>query len=378
MNPILLDKQDILTLWEMNADRHAEEPFKEVRNFLGYYRAEHSDANIPDMFEYNYSNKRSPHTHPSVKLDVLEEFADFFNGKININENFLRLVNCLPKDTKISCTTNYFKYLNNKYPDFFEQVTAAMETRNTMRHHENNIIVAWVGLVHENKLSFKDQEVFEFMKDNFYEKDNTVIKKINILNRFDVDKVTPILTSILKQYDKNPAIIDAVSNYYEENGIAHTKAEIPLFEAVEHKLFHFNMKFQPEGVMQKLNVKEKDARNILIWACYYLAEHAYHGVQRERTTGEEQNASYDKPITLKIITPYEHVMKDAKPIYEEALQVLFNSDFLTPQRIKGLQENRFDENLAKEFKAFIKPAKLRQELSNTLTEKEDKAPRIKV
>lgn len=377
MNPIFLDKQDIFTLWDMNGDRQAEEPFKHIKKFLNYYKIEHHDEYVPDMFEYNYSNKRG-NTHHSVKLDFLADFAQFFDSKIKVNENFICLINCLPRDTKTSSTVKYFKYMNDKYPDFFNQVTQAMDQKNIIAYHENNIVAGWISLVVENKAQFKNQKLFSFMEIDIHEKEATLVKKINILNRFDLDKTLGILDTTLRQNEKNPAIINAVANYYKQNNIAHSKVEIPIFEVSEQRLFHLDMKFQPEGVMQKLNVKEKDARNILIWACYYLGEHAYHGVVNERTNGEEANASYDKPISLRIITPYEHALQDAKPIYDEALQILFNSDFLTSERIKKLQHDRYDENIAKEFKAFIKPAKLQQELSSRLVEKEYKNPKMKI
>lgn len=373
--PIFLDKQDILTLWEMNGDRHVEEPFKNVRHFIYHYRSLHNGEYVPDMFEYNFSNKNG---HASQTLDRLVDFAEFFDGKIEVNENFIRLINRLPKPTKISSTIKYFKYMNEKYPDFFNQVTQAMDEKNTLTYHENNIMAAWIALAGENKTEFKNQKIFTFMEINMHEKTTTLVKKIDIFNKFDLDKTLPFIETTLRQNEKSPAIIDAVAQYYEQNGIAHSKLEIPIVQQNEQRLFHLNMSFQPEGVMQKLNVSEKDARNILIWASYYLAEHAYHGVVTERATGEESNANYDKPITLRVITPYEHALQDAKPIYDEALHVLFNSDFLTPQKIKKLQFDRFDENMAKEFKEFIKPAKLKQELSNKLAEKEDKTPRMKI
>lgn len=374
---IQLDKEDILKIWELNGDIDDDSPLHRITEFITPYKKLNPFVTIPYTFEFKIFLNKS-HIRGGLKIDILNEFAAFFDKKINIDEIFILLLNSLPKKTKNSSMTQIFKYLDLKYPEYFKEVTEAMDKSNIIKYHQDNVVNSWLILAKDKKATFKGQEIFNFIKNVIYEKDSTLSRKIIFLNNFDKEKVIPILDSILDAYDNNPIIIDAIHQYNQMNNIATEKKEIPIFNSTEKHLFHYEMEFKPEGVMQKLNIKLKEARKVSIWISYFLAEHLCPVVSRKRLIGNEIHYNYEKKISLKISTPYESAFNEAKITYSEALDVFFNSDFLTKERMAVIQLDEYNEILAKEFKAFIKPAKLKQELCDKLQVKNDKILKIKI
>lgn len=364
MTTIKLNFEDLHSIWKIAGDNDSTSPFKNIYKFINSFGFQYPEyKSICSNYSWNKDNDKYK--------DFVSVFCQDFADKISVDEHLLHLLDSLPSDLKTNKCVQILEKLNSKYPDFFNQFTQALEQKNLIKFHESMIVNSWMTLAKNHKISFKGKEVYHFIQETIYDKDTVIIKKIKFLERFDSDKAEQVVRDYLIKHPTNPLVIEAAQTFFEKNNIANIKPIIPLYSETETHLFHYDILFKPEAIIQKHNVSKDVATQILNFGAYYLAEHAYFGLNRNRTT--QSNGS----VLLETSTPYEHALKDAKAIYQEAIGIVFE-EFLTSENILKIRSNNYDETLAKHLKDYIKRAVLKNSLNNELTEKDNKllSPKI--
>lgn len=363
MTPIILDQEDLLTIWKITDNDKDVEPFKSMYSFLNYFSlANPADSHLKNKYDYNPSTDHNK--------NLVDEFCEVYANKVKVDELFLFLIDGMPSDNNSTKINKLFEYFNKKYPDFFTQLTQAMNTKQHINYHESVFVTGWMKLAQVNRVEFKHQEIFHFIKENLFDNVSSIVKKISIIDKFDDDKAETFVKDLLVKNQSNPKIIKIAQNYLDKHHISHEKIVIPLFEESEEHLYHYHIQFKPEAIVQKFNLSQADAVNVLFFTAYYLGEHAYYGVRAQRS-GDPKN------ITLQISTPYEHAFKDAKAIYHDAIPIILG-EFLTTENLAIIKKDQYSEPLATYLKEYIKTAKLKNSLDATLPDKEVviKSPKI--
>lgn len=362
MNNITLDYQDLKDIWNLvEIKGNIKNPLREMRPFFTYF----SD----DYPQYkSLTEEFTIFDYDAHKLMDKESFCTKFADKIQIDENFIFFITGLPyQELKLKHTKKIFELLQNKYPDFTNQLTKALEKQKNIKFHATPIITGWMGLVKAEDFKQKDPHVFIY--NDIYNTQNIILKKIAFLERYSFEKSKPILEKILKTHNNVPVLVEACEHLLIKNNIPHEKKNFSFYEDDSYKLYHYDMIFKPQGLMQNYKLKETDAMMFLRFTAFYLSRLVNY-VEKERQNEIDR-------VKLHIKSFSKPLVEEATQLFKKHSEVIFNH-CVTSQNMKIIKQNNFDENLCNELQEYIKVFLVKEKIEEDLIEKSTLPSKIKI